>query len=141
MMVDSLDIELTSEPVSARRARGELERFRDFLGDTRFEDLRLLISELVGEAIGGLGKSHGDLIHLRAECDDDRVRASVEDPTSAFLVPSARPEPGEVGWSIYLVQRVSDCWGLRRDRQGATVWLEILPGSEARPQSARGLSR
>ena len=56
-MVDSLDIDLVSEPESARRARGELERFHDFLGDVRFEDLRLLISELVGEAVGGLGKS------------------------------------------------------------------------------------
>jgi hypothetical protein len=134
-MVDTVDIDLVCQPESARRARAELERFRDFLGDTRFEDLRLLISELVAEAIGGLGKSDDQLIRLRAERDNDRVRASVREPTGAYVVPSALPEPGEVGWSIYLAQRISDCWGLRRDADSATVWVEFLPGPEVKPQA------
>ena len=40
------------------------------------EDLRLLVSELVAEAVGGFGKSKDHLIRLRAERDGDTVRAS-----------------------------------------------------------------
>jgi hypothetical protein len=66
-------------PESARRARGELERFRDVLGDTRFEDLRLLVSELLAEAVGGFGKSKDHLIRLRAE----RATRLARDPCRA----------------------------------------------------------
>jgi hypothetical protein len=123
-----LDIVLPSQPRSARRARQELEPFRELLDETRFGDLRLCVSELVAEAVGGLGRSRNETIRLRAKDDGERVWASVEEGAGTYPVPSRRPEPGEVGWSVYLVQRLSDCWGVRRNGEHASVWLEIGAG-------------
>ena len=74
-MADSLDIDLARSGKRSPRSR-RTRAFRDFLGDTRLEDLRLLVSELVAEAVGGFGKSKDHLIRLRAERDGDTVRAS-----------------------------------------------------------------
>jgi hypothetical protein len=122
---EALDITLPCDPQSARRARQELEPFRKLLDQTRFGDLRLLVSELVAEAIGGLGGSRSQTIRLRARSDTERVWVSVEEAAATYFVPSTRPEPGGVGWSVYLVQRLSDCWGVRRNGEHASVWLEI----------------
>jgi hypothetical protein len=131
-VADHVEIELPCEPRSPGRARRLLEPFRQHLGEPRFEDLRLLVSELVTEAIGALANARSERITVRAERDGERVRASVENGTGTFFLPSVAPSPGDAGWSVYLVQLVSDAWGLRRDRDSATVWLEVSPATPAR---------
>jgi Histidine kinase-like ATPase domain len=116
---------LPCEPESARRARQQLEPFGEVLDETRFGDLRLLVSELVAEAIGGLGASRSDQIRIQASSDPKCVRATVEGGSGSYRVPSAPPEPGEAGWGVYLVQRLSDGWGLRRERGRAAVWFQL----------------
>jgi hypothetical protein len=117
--------DLPHEPESARRARQELERFRSLLSETRFGDLRLLVSELVAEAIGGFGHSPSHPITMRVECDQAEVRALVREGATSFPTASTPPEPGEPGWSLYLVQTVSDRWGFSRARDSAAVWFEM----------------
>jgi hypothetical protein len=124
-MAEFLDLVLPCEPASARRARLALEPFRESLGETRFVDFRLLVSELVAEAIGNVGAPSNE-IRLRADRDPMRIRASVEQGAGIFLVSSTRPEPGETGWGVELVQRLSDLWGIRRDDDRATVWFEMF---------------
>ena len=124
-MADGLQVDLACEPRSARLARQELERFRGSLSETRFGDLQLLVSELVADATGGLGSGPKQTVRLSAEGDEDRVRAAVRVGAGAYSLSSTPPEPGEIGWGPYLVVRLSDYWGLRRGRDGATVWFEI----------------
>lgn len=124
-MVRSVAALLPPEPGSARRARQELEPFRGLMTETRFGDLRLLVSELVAEASGGFDHSRGDSISVRAECEQGRVRASVQVGARSFHASSTQPEPGKPGWSVYLVQRLGDRWGLKRDGERATVWFEV----------------
>src|SRR4051794_39553026 len=125
-MNDAVAVDLPLEPGSAKRARSQLGRFPGFLSEASFGDPRLLVSELVSEALSAHRSPPTGQIKLRAELYDDRVRVMVAQGGEAYRLPSRRPQPGEQGWSLHLVQRLSDNWGMRRDRESATVWLEML---------------
>ncbi len=124
-MNENVAIDLPLEPESAARARRELKPFRSSLDETSFVDLCLLVDELVVEALTADGGSSGS-IELRAEGDGERVRVAVREGGDAYRLPSRRPEPGDAGFGLHLVQRLSDRWGMRREPERATVWLEIL---------------
>jgi anti-sigma regulatory factor (Ser/Thr protein kinase) len=124
-MSDTVAVELPLEPESARRAREYLEPFREALDETKFVDLRLLVSELVVEALNAESQSHDGRVQLRAELSGGRVRVEVAESGGAFRFPPRNPEPGEAGWGLYLVTRLSNRWGLRRGQQRSSVWLEL----------------
>jgi anti-sigma regulatory factor (Ser/Thr protein kinase) len=124
-LTETVAIDLPLEPESARRARNQLKTFRGALDETSFGDLCLLVDELVVEALHDPGDGAGH-IELRAALDGDRVRVAVAEGGGAYRLPSRRPEPGDPGFGLHLVQRLSDRWGMRRERNRATVWLEML---------------
>lgn len=96
------------------------------MDETSFVDLCLLVDELVVDALRAAGDNGVGPIELRAEQAGDRVRVVIAEGGSAYRLPSRRPEPGDPGFGLHLVQRLSDRWGMRRDRDRATVWLEML---------------
>src|SRR4051794_15935805 len=137
-MSEAVAIDLPPEPESARRARQELKPFRNLVDEPTFVDLCLLVDELIVEALHCDGDSEAPHdIQVRAELNRGRIRVAVAQGSAAYHLPSRRPEPGDPGFGLHLVQRLSDRWGLRRDRDGATVWLELLGRSpratEAQP--------
>jgi anti-sigma regulatory factor (Ser/Thr protein kinase) len=125
-MSEAVAIDLPLEPESARRAREQLRPFQEALDEMTFADLRLLVDELVVEAIHRAeDAAHSRGIRLRAEIDGERVHVVVAEGHGAYRLPSRRPEPGDPGFALHLVQRLSDRWGIRRDREQAAVWLEL----------------
>jgi anti-sigma regulatory factor (Ser/Thr protein kinase) len=129
-MNEAVTIDLPLEPGSARRAREGLKPFRGALDDTSFIDLCLLVDELIVEALHNEGEADPGLIKLRAELAEDRVRVVVAQGGNAYRLPARRPEPGDPGFGLHLVQRLSDRWGMRRDRDNAMVWLEMLGSAQ-----------
>jgi anti-sigma regulatory factor (Ser/Thr protein kinase) len=125
-MSETVAVDLPVEPESARRAREQLKTFRSVLDETSFVDLCLLVDELVVEVLHDEGSQHGGVIELRAENDGERVHVAIAEGGGAYRLPSRRPEPGDPGFGLTLVQRLSDRWGIRRERGRATVWLEML---------------
>jgi anti-sigma regulatory factor (Ser/Thr protein kinase) len=115
-MTEAIAIDLPLEPLSARRAREELEPFRKALDEISFIDLRLLVSELVIEALNAESEAQDARIQMCVELRDDRVHAEISDGGAAYRVPPPQPEPGEPGWALYLV---------RRDSESSMVWLEM----------------
>jgi anti-sigma regulatory factor (Ser/Thr protein kinase) len=101
------------------------------MDEMSFVDLCLLVTELIVEALGSDGGNRAQPIELSAELQGDRVRVTISDGAGAYHLPSRRPEPGEPGWGLVLVQRLSNRWGMRRQRDGAVVWLELLRNSSA----------
>ncbi len=124
-MTDPVFSDLPLETASARRARELLEPFREVLGESAFFDLRLLVSELVIEALNAEPGAQRRRVEMRVELRDDRVHAQVSADRGAYRLPPRHPEPGDPGWALYLVRRLSSRWGLRREPERSLVWLEM----------------
>jgi anti-sigma regulatory factor (Ser/Thr protein kinase) len=88
------------------------------------EDLRLIVSELVTNS---LKHSCQDVVTVAVQVSAATVRVEVSDPGGGF---AARVAPGREdqisGWGLFLVQRVSDRWGMI---PGDGVWAEIDLGT------------
>jgi hypothetical protein len=123
-VTDPVAIRLPREATSARRAREQLEPFRGSLDEAAFFDLRLLVTELVVEALKAAPDTRDECIELRGDLRDDRVHVEVIDGDAAYWLPSRDPEPGEPGWALYLVRRLCRRWRIRREPDRAMVWLE-----------------
>jgi hypothetical protein len=136
-MAQAIAIDLAREPHSAREARKALEAFRDSLDEISFIDLRLLVSELVGEAVHEEDGDRPGSIAVRAEIRDDTVWVEASEGAGAYFVSSGRPNPGEKGWGVGLVQRLSRRWGIRREKaRVSTIWFE-MPARKSTNRSTR----
>src|SRR3954447_8653118 len=134
-MTDAVAIELPLESRSARRAREQLEPFRTALDETSFFDLRLLLSELVIEALHAESEAQGGRIEMRVELRDDRVHAEISEGGAAYRLIPRRPEPGEPGWGLDLVRRLSSRWGVRREPGRSMCGLRCLGRGPESPLS------
>jgi len=119
-MIRTLDIARDDRaPATARQAFNKLAPQLD---PAAFEDARLLVSALVANSV-----RHGDGATVRLivdVIDERRIRCEVIDQGSGFL-PLARPVGSQEdgGWGLYLVESLSESWGVR---EGSThVWFEL----------------
>ena len=92
----------------------------------RLDDARLLVSEIVTNAVRHAGLSATDEITVGIRRDDRDVVVEVSDPGRGF---NPRPRPDTMragGWGLPLVQRLSDDWGVDpRPGGGSVVWFRI----------------
>jgi hypothetical protein len=120
-----VEIDLPLEAESARRAREQLAPFGAVLDENSFFDLRLLVSELIAEAVNTPTENPGSSIRLSARMNGGGLHVEVAQEGASYGLPSRRPEPGDPGWALYLAQRLSHRWTLRRDAHEAVVSIEI----------------
>jgi anti-sigma regulatory factor (Ser/Thr protein kinase) len=121
--VATIEVELPVDPESSRRARECLEPLRSTLDQAVFVDLRLIVSELVAEAVG---HAETDNVALSCELRDDHVWVTLAEGADGFRLSPHPAEPGARGWSIYLVQRLTRRWGIRREKANTSrVWFEM----------------
>jgi anti-sigma regulatory factor (Ser/Thr protein kinase) len=99
-------------PATARRALRELP-----LGE-RENDVLLLASELVTNAVLHAGLSPDQPIELEAACDRDRARVEVRDRGGGF---ARFPEAGN---GLRIVAGATDRWGVAQD-EATRVWFEL----------------
>jgi anti-sigma regulatory factor (Ser/Thr protein kinase) len=100
-------------------ARAALGGFANALDEKRFDATRLLVSELITNAVkyGGDGP-----VSLEVETDPGRFRAEVIDSGSGFVA-HERVDGQEGGWGLPLVEHLADRWGTF---EGSThVWFEL----------------
>jgi len=120
-----LDRELPARPEAAREARKALGELAPHVPAHCFDDVRLLVTELVTNSLrhGALGA--GDAIHLVVQLEPATLRVEVRDPGSGFDVP-APPETPDLGagWGLFLLSRIADRWGIR-GRPSTCVWFEM----------------
>jgi len=121
-----LSVRFGRGPSAAAGARNALLALEQRLDAQVLEDIRLLVSELVTNAVrhadapGGRGQ-----IGLDVTIRSGAVRVEVADPGAGFE-PTPRDDemsrPG--GWGLYLVDRIADRWGIVRNHLHR-VWFEI----------------
>jgi anti-sigma regulatory factor (Ser/Thr protein kinase) len=89
------------------------------------DDVLLLITELVTNAVLHADVGPHRFLRLRIERWPRRVRVEVTHPGIAFE-PDPAPADGTGGWGLLLVERIADRWGIASRAPGTCVWFEIL---------------
>lgn len=118
----ALELELDRE--APAKARAALEPLRDSLPRQDFGDLRLLVSELIVDDLLAHGAGDANPIRLRADVRGETLRLELAQGWTETSEPVERPEPGELGWGLYLAGVVADRWGIDEGEAGNVLWLE-----------------
>jgi anti-sigma regulatory factor (Ser/Thr protein kinase) len=106
-------------------ARGCLDELASSIPAHRFQDLRLIVSELVTNAVQHAGLKEGDAIRVDVDVAADRIRVEVADFGTGFDPHPSVPTPGQArGWGLTLVEGLADRWG-KEPGPGTRVWAEL----------------
>jgi anti-sigma regulatory factor (Ser/Thr protein kinase) len=117
--------ELAVTPEAAAEARHALDDVSSSIPDARLRDVRLLVSELVTNAVRHANLASGDMILLVIEVADSSLRVEVHDPGGGFVPTAPSPDPARPsGWGLYLVAELADRWGVDSD-ESTLVWFEL----------------
>jgi anti-sigma regulatory factor (Ser/Thr protein kinase) len=134
-----ISLDLPSEPNSIPRARRALQELKATLDPVTFLNLRLLVSELVTNAVRHVPGELAETVHLEIERTGEQVRVEVVDRGEGF-VPRPRPdgEDRASGWGLNILAKVASRWGVENN-DGARVWFEIdAPWHQAGASAGRG---
>jgi serine phosphatase RsbU (regulator of sigma subunit)/anti-sigma regulatory factor (Ser/Thr protein kinase) len=130
-----LAVQVTPPPVVSERFPATLHAARDLaaalapladeLGPRTSQDLRLVATELVANAVRHTGVAGGE-VEIQLRLAGKRVHLSVIDQGGGFELPElpvAAPD-GPGGWGLYIVDRCAVRWGAERGERHR-VWLEL----------------
>ncbi len=118
----TFDLELESSPSAPARARSALEQLGSNLSSERMRDVRLLVSELVTNAVR---HAEGEAVRLVVALTGGTLRVEVHDPGQGFEVRDAPTDPLRAsGWGLVLVAELSDRWGVDHTPR-TRVWFEM----------------
>jgi len=118
-------LRLSSGPEAVSLARHSLNDFEAELGHALFEDMRLLVSELVTNAVRHPAAGGDSSIVFELSVRRDMVRVCVTDPGPGFEPAAREPDDDPAsGWGLFLVEQLSDRWGVEL-AGGTSVWFEI----------------
>jgi anti-sigma regulatory factor (Ser/Thr protein kinase) len=109
---------------AAARARAALAEVNGTLSGIR-DDVRLLVTELVANAVIHGGAGPDTPIVLSVEAIPEGVRAEVEHPGGGFE-PRLRPEEHHYG--LFLVDQIAARWGVDPLAGRNRVWFEVARG-------------
>ena len=107
--------------------RDALRQRAAHLSDAMRDDLLLLLTEVVTNAVRHSGAAKGDPIEIGLHEKRDCVRVEVTDPGAGFDRPD-RPMPDLTktgGLGLVLVDRLARAWGTRKTAKGSLVWFEL----------------
>ena len=118
----TLDLELDSTAAAPARARSALDQLGARISKERMRDVRLLVSELVTNAVR---HAEGEAVRLVVALTGGTLRVEVHDPGSGFEVRDAPTDPLRAsGWGLVLVAELSDRWGVDHTPR-TRVWFEM----------------
>ncbi|MGH2577099.1 MAG: ATP-binding protein, partial [Actinomycetota bacterium] len=111
-------------PDSVARARTEIEQLLPRIRPACLDTLRLLVSEVVTNAIRHGPRGSDAATSMQVEVLGDRVRVEIEDTGGGFSPPGPPKADGSGGWGLFLVDELADRWGIR-DGPPTRVWFEV----------------
>lgn len=124
-----IDLNFAARPNAASEARRSLSVLANELSEDLYEDVRILVTELVTNSVRHSGGSQDDNVHLWLGVRNQprRLRVEVADSGTGFdkIVKPFSPDQ-QGGWGLQIVDRLSSRWGVKRvNGSGSTVWFEI----------------
>jgi anti-sigma regulatory factor (Ser/Thr protein kinase) len=116
-------IRVGGDELAPRQARREVAKLGSELERSMLDTTQLLVTEVVTNSVRHAG---ADAVELAVSLDPRRVRVEVSNPGAPFE-PRSREEAEEPnpGWGLFLVDELSDAWGVDGDSAGQRVWFEI----------------
>jgi len=134
--VRQISVEFDRGPAAVSAARSALMPLDDRLETGMLDDIRLLVSELVTNSVRHSNGDGAGTVGLAVRVAPDRVRIEVTDPGSGFEPKARAPGQSEgSGWGLYLVDHLSDRWGVTR-RGKTKVWFEMDGAARLAPRAA-----
>jgi len=128
-----IEVEFEAGATAAASARNALLALEGRVKEDVLNDIRLLVSELVTNSVRHSGLAKHEPVRMQVGVTESTVRVEVADRGRGFEpVPrdADRSRPG--GWGLYLVDRLSDRWGVSRNHMNR-VWFEMDCGSDGHP--------
>jgi anti-sigma regulatory factor (Ser/Thr protein kinase) len=120
-----IEFELDIGPAAAADARGAVAALEGRAHDDVLDDVRLLLSEIVTNAVRHSEAPRGATIGLAVSVSRNTVRAEVIDHGRGFEPrPRDLPRTETGGWGLHLVDRLATRWGVDRG-DAVRVWFEI----------------
>ena len=122
-----LNLVLTEDVGAAAAAREALRDENGPLPAPIRDDVLLLVSEIVTNAVRHAGAGPDRPLHLQLLRGPRWVVVAVADQGPGFTwhpaSPSGENESG--GWGLFLVDQIADRWGVECTTSGSCVWFEI----------------
>ena len=119
-----LTLRLSPGPEAVPAARKALDGLTGLIERPLWEDLRLLVTEVVTNGVRhGSERGH---VTVAVGVGEQKVRVEVSDHGRGFTPPAA-PMPhadGTGGWGLQLVDRVASTWGVKVN-DTTCVWFEL----------------
>ncbi len=120
-----ITLELPSEPGSIPRARRALQELEPALDPSTYLNLKLLVSELVTNAVRHVRADRAATIRLEIVRRGGVVRVEVTDRGEGFVPrPRVDGQDRASGWGLNILAKVATRWGVENDG-GARVWFEM----------------
>jgi anti-sigma regulatory factor (Ser/Thr protein kinase) len=121
-----LNLLLTEESGAAAAARQAMREGNGMLPAAIRDDVLLLVSELVTNAVRHAGAGPDRPLHVQLLRGPRWVVVTVADRGPGFTWHPAPPAGNESGgWGLFLVDRIADRWGVECTTSGSRVWFEI----------------
>jgi anti-sigma regulatory factor (Ser/Thr protein kinase) len=115
--------QLPKDPGSAAAARRILERLSGQLDNGTLSNARLLVTELVANAVQHVEEPGA--LDLDVTLRDDTLRVALSDPGHGFAPQPRRPDaPSDSGWGLHFVDQLAERWAVEVDSR-ARVWFEM----------------
>jgi anti-sigma regulatory factor (Ser/Thr protein kinase) len=120
-----LELALPSSPDAPGTARRSLRALASRLSPSLLANIELVVSELVTNSLRHARAAGRAEIRLRLASTRGGVRGEVIDRGAGFeRTPRAPSMYQESGWGLYLVDQLSERWGVERG-PATTVWFEL----------------
>jgi anti-sigma regulatory factor (Ser/Thr protein kinase) len=121
-----LNLLLTDESGAPAIAREALRDGNGMLPEGIRDDVLLLVSELVTNAVRHAGAGPDRPLHLQLLRGPRWVVVMVGDEGPGFTWHPGPPAGNESGgWGLFLVDQIADSWGVECTASGTRVWFEI----------------
>jgi hypothetical protein len=86
------------------------------------------VTEIVSNRVQAKARGAATWLELEMEVRDDAVRIQVIDVGRHWVfepAPNSFDPEESSGWSLYLVDRLADRWGVTRDDPAISIWFEL----------------
>jgi anti-sigma regulatory factor (Ser/Thr protein kinase) len=132
MSATSFEVVLPRDVEAAGVARRAIVESEPTLPPSLRDDLSLLVTELVTNAVLHGGAADDRPVQVEFRRQGDRIRVEVIDPGTVFEL-AAAPMSGDAsgGWGLFLVDQIAERWGVHPASSGTCVWFELPAGVTA----------